>query len=146
MRTVTGNLSLWGSCDTRLSISVATDLPLQRSLTITDDRQCRDFTVGSFDLNNQVTISSEVSDQITSVFTVQSQSRAGHTALKKSGPPNYWVALKPAVNIRQLRVRLMIRERVWDLTTDQWRIVHKNLPMEKHQTWQCCLIFAKKTH
>ena len=146
MRAVTGNLSLWGSCDTRLSISVATDLPLQRSLTITDDKQCRDFTVGSFDLNNEVSVSTEVSDQITSVFRVQSQSRAGHSALKKSGPPNYWVALKPAVNIRQLRVRLMIRERVWDLNTDQWRIVHKNLPMEKHQTWQCCLIFAKKTH
>jgi hypothetical protein len=146
MMTITGNLSLWGSCDTRLSISVATDLPLQRSLTITDDKQCRDFTVGSFDLNNEVTVSTEIADQITSVFTVQSQSRAGHTALKKSGPPNYWVALKPAVNIRQLRVRLMIRERVWDLTTDQWRIVHKNLPMERHQTWQCCLIFAKKTH
>ena len=146
MRTVTGSLSLWGSCDTRLSISVATDLPLQRSLTITDDRQCRDFTVGSFDLNNEVSVSTEVADQVTSVFTVQSQSRAGHTALKKSGPPNYWVALKPAVNIRQLRVRLMIRERVWDLKTNQWRIVHKNLPMERHQTWQCCLIFAKKTH
>jgi hypothetical protein len=146
MRTVTGNLSLWGSCDTRLSISVATDLPLQRSLTITDDRQCRDFTVGSFDLNNEVTVSTEIADQVTSVFTVQSQSRAGHTALKKSGSPNYWVALKPAVNIRQLRVRLMIRERVWDLKTNQWRIIHKNLPMERHQTWQCCLIFAKKTH
>jgi hypothetical protein len=143
---IVGDRSLWGSCDTRLSISVATDLPLQRSLTITDSRQCRDFTLGSFDLNNEVRISQEIRDSVTSTFTVDSQSRAGHSALKKSGPPHYWIPMRPATHIRNLRLRLMIRERRWDEGVDQWRIVHKALPIEKHQTWQCVLIFAKKTH
>jgi hypothetical protein len=143
---VVGSRSLWGSCDTRLSISVATDLPLQRSLTITDNQQCRDFTLGSFDLNNEVRISTEIRDSVTSTFTMESQSRAGHSALKPSGPVHYWIPMRPATQIRNLRLRLMIRERTWDVGLDQWKIEHKRLPMEKHQTWQCCLIFAKKTH
>jgi hypothetical protein len=146
MVNIVGDRSLWGSCDTRLSISVATDLPLQRSLTITDNQQCRDFTLGSFDLNNEVRISQEIRDSVTSTFTVDSQSRAGHSALKPSGQPHYWIPMRTATHIRNLRLRLMIRERRWDEGIDQWRIIHKALPIEKHQTWQCVLIFAKKTH
>jgi hypothetical protein len=143
---ITGLISLWGSADSRLSISVATDLPIQRSLTITDDNQCRDFSIGSFDLNNEISISTEVTNQLTSVFQFTSQSRAGHIALKPSGPPNYWVQMSPAVNLRHLRVRLMIRERVWDELSGLWGIKNKVLPIGAHQTWQCNLLFARKTH
>jgi hypothetical protein len=143
---ITGVISLWGSADSRLSISVATDLPIQRSLTITDDNQCRDFSIGSFDLNNEISISTEVTNQLTSVFQFTSQSRAGHIALKPSGPPNYWVQMSPAVNLRHLRVRLMIRERVWDELSGLWGIKNKVLPIGAHQTWQCNLLFARKTH
>ena len=143
---IVGDRSLWGSCDTRLSISVSTNLPLKRSYTVTDDKICRDFTLGSFDLNNEVQVTQRITDQISSVFDVTSLSRAGHTALKPSGPPHYWVEMSSGRNIRNIKMKLMIRERRWNPITDTWSIIHKTLPLEKHQTWQCCLIFAKKTH
>ena len=143
---VAGTTSLWGAVDTRLSISVATDLPTRRSLTITDDRQCRDFSVGSFDLCNELKIQTEVTDQLTSVFSIQSEGRSGHVALKKSGPPNYWTIMGPSTNLRHLRVRLMMRERVWDEGSNSWRIVNRDLPVAPHQTWHCNLLFARRTH
>ena len=141
-----GTRSLWGAIDTRLSISVATDLPTRKSLTITDDRQCRDFSVGSFDLCNELKIQTEVTDQLTSVFTIESESRSGHVALKKSGPPNYWTLMAPSTNLRHLRIRLMMRERVWNAVSDEWRIVNRDLPVAPHQTWHCNLLFARRTH
>ena len=144
--TAMGDTSLWGSTDTRLSISVATDLPTRRSLTITDDRQCRDFSIASFDLCNELKITTEVTDQLTSVYTIESEGRSGHIALKKSGPPNYWTMMAPSTNLRHLRLRLMMRERVWDERSGQWRIVNRDLPVAPHQTWHCNLLFARRTH
>ena len=141
-----GTTSLWGAVDTRLSISVATDLPTRRSLTITDDRQCRDFSVGSFDLCNELKIQTEVTNRLTSEFQIESEGRSGHVMLKKSGPPNYWTLMAPSTNLRHLRVRLMMRERVWNEATDTWRIVNRDLPVAPHQTWHCNLLFARRTH
>ena len=141
-----GTTSLWGAVDTRLSISVATDLPTRRSLTITDDRQCHDFSVGSFDLCNELKIQTEVTNRLTSEFQIESEGRSGHVMLKKSGPPNYWTLMAPSTNLRHLRVRLMMRERVWDKATDKWRIVNRDLPVAPHQVWHCNLLFARRTH
>ena len=144
--TVTSNRSLWGSADTRLSISLATSLPVQRSLTINDGREVRDFTLGNFALSNEVSVQSEVQDQFMTDFSISSQSRAGHVELKASGPPDYWVSLSSGVNIRQLRLSLMIRERVWSETDKKWTVVHRKLPINDWQTWSAVLIFAKKIH
>ena len=78
----------YGGADTRLSISLSTSLPVQRSLTITDEQEVRDFTLGCFALSNEV------------VEDLSSQSRAGHVELKKPGPPDYWISLRPSQNVR----------------------------------------------
>ena len=138
--------SFWGSADTRLSISLSTDLPIQRSLTITDGQEERDYTLGSFSLSNEVSVSNTVSDQFLTEFTFNMESRAGHVQLKPPGPPTHWVSLKPSDHTRVLRLRLNIRERIWHADTGKWSIIHRRLPINAWQTWNTRLIFAKKTH
>ena len=138
--------SFWGSADTRLSISLSTDLPIQRSLTLTDGIEERDYTLGSFSLSNEVTVSNTVSDQFLTEFTFNMESRAGHVQLKPPGPPTHWISLKPSDHTRVLRLRLNIRERVWHEGTKHWSIIHRRLPINAWQTWNTRLIFAKKTH
>ena len=143
---ITSNRSLWGSADTRLSVSLETSLPVRRSLTLTDERQCRDFTLGTFPLSNQVSVVNQVSDQFLTDFSISSQSRAGHVSLKDPAAPIHWVALRPTEHLRQIRLQLMVRERVWNQQTNVWSIVHRTLPIHEHQTWSAVLVFAKKTH
>ena len=142
---VTSQRSLWGSCDTRLDISLACDLPVSRALTITDGKEVRDYTLGSWALSNEVRVTNTVTDQFMTEFEVEMQSRAGHVELKKPGPPDYWVSMLPNEHLRVLRLRLMIRERVWNETTAEWSIVHRKLPLNAWQTWNCKLLFCKKT-
>jgi hypothetical protein len=142
---VTSQRSLWGSCDTRLDISLACDLPVSRALTITDGKEVRDYTLGSWALSNEVRVTNTVTDQFMTEFDVEMQSRAGHVELKRPGPPDYWVSMLPNEHLRVLRLRLMIRERVWNETTAEWSIVHRKLPLNAWQTWNCKLLFCKKT-
>jgi hypothetical protein len=143
---ITSNRSLWGSADTRLSVSLETSLPVRRSLTLTDERQCRDFTLGTFPLNNVVSVVNQVSDQFLTDFSISSQSRAGHVSLKDARAPIHWVGLRPTEHLRQIRLQLMVRERIWNPTTKKWSVVHRELPIHDHQTWSAVLVFAKKTH
>ena len=140
-----GDRSVWGSLETRLSVSLGTSIPLQRSLVITDDKESRTFELGSWSLNNEVkTVFNIGGNQFGSAFTVETQSRSGHVVLKSSADPiTEWLHLKPDTGLRNLRLRLYIRERIY--SAGKWTIEMRELDVKPWATWNAKLLFVRKT-
>ena len=140
-----GDRSIWGSLETRLSVSLGTSIPLQRSLVITDDKESRTFELGSWSLNNEVkTVFNIGGNQFGSAFTVETQSRSGHVVLKSSADPiTEWLHLKPDTGLRNLRLRLYIRERIY--AAGKWTIEMRELDVKPWATWNAKLLFVRKT-
>ena len=145
IRAVSGDRSIWGSLETRLSVSLATSIPLQRSLIISDNIESRTFALGSWSLNNEVkTIFSIAGPVFASEFQVETEGRSGHVVLKDSSTPvTEFLHLRPDVGLRNLRLSLYIRERVF--ADGKWAIVLKELPVKPWETWNCKLLFVRKT-
>ena len=141
---VSGTKSCWGSLDTRLSISLETDMPLARNIVLSEEQETRSYSLGTFSLNNEVTISNVIQNTIMSEFHLQSQSRAGSVVLKNADNPiTNWVSLAPSTNVRNIRLRLQLRERIFREGTG-WAIVTRALPVASHNNWNAKLIFAKR--
>lgn len=142
---IAGTRSLWGSLDTRIAISLDTDMPLGRNVVISEEKETRSYSLGTFSLNNEVKITNNVGDQIMSEFSLTSQSRAGSVMLKSANLPIVnWVTLRPDSMVRNVRMRLKITERIWN-AAGGWSIVTRELPVESHNSWNAKLIFAKRT-
>ena len=140
-----GDRSIWGSLETRLSVSLGTSIPLQRSLVIMDDKESRTFELGSWSLNNEVkTVFNIEGASFGSAFTVETQSRSGHVVLKSSSDTiTEWLHLKPDTGLRNLRLRLYIRERIF--AGGKWKIEMRELDVKPWATWNAKLFFVRKT-
>lgn len=144
--TFAGEKSLFSSVDTRMSVSLTTDLQLQRSLILVDEREEFSYMIHEAPLDNEVVVQNTISDRFHSEFHISSRSRAGNYMVKRSNDPiSEWVALASDIGVRTLRLRLNIRERVF-VSPGKWRIVVSPLPVESHTSWSCKLLFAKRIH
>ena len=56
-----------------------------------------------------------------------------------------WVSLASDINVRTIRLRLALRERVF-ISAGKWGIKVSPLTVESHAAWSCKLIFAKRIH
>lgn len=141
-----GTKSVFSSIDTRLSVALTTDLPLKRSLVVVDGAEEFSSILFECPLDNEFEVTNAISDQFHSEFSVTGRSRAGQYMVKRpSDPLVEWVSLASDLNVRTLRLRLSIRERVF-VSKNQWKIVMTPLQVESHTSWQCKLIFAKRIH
>ena len=140
---VDGSRSLWGSLDTRIAVSIATDMPLKRALAITNDSERKPFVLGTFFLDHEVRVTSTVGQQIETKFTVSMQSRSGHVVLKSPATPvAEWVQLGPSSNVRNLRLKLYITERRY--RDGKWSIYQRELDVPSYNTWSAKLAFVKR--
>jgi hypothetical protein len=144
---MSGTVSIFSTIDTRLSIALTTDLQLTtKNLLIVDGRQERSYMLGNYPLDNEIQIQSEVSDQFHTEFRVSARCRAGLLVLKRpSDSVVEWVSLASDLNVRNIRLRLSLRERKY-LGDGKWGISIADLPVESHTCWSCKLLFAKRTH
>ena len=142
---IQGERSIWSSLETRLAVSLGTSIPMQRSLVITGDKETRTFELGCWPLNNAVEVSCKVQGtSLTSEFSITGESRAGHVVLKRPDTPIVeWLHLKPDTDLRNLRLSLHVRERVF--RDGKWSIELRELPVRSWATWSCKLIFVRKT-
>ena len=147
MYAINGTKSIYSSVDTRMSISLSTDLQLgSRSLVIVDGREELNYMLGNFPLDNSFKITSTVEDELKTLFTVTGESRSGHVPLKKPNDPIVeWISLAPDTNIRQFRLRLSLRERKY-LGNNVWTSIIGPLPVEVYTFWSCKLVFVRKIH
>ena len=142
---VSGTVSCFSSLDTRVAIVLATDLQVRRSICIVDNAEINHYALGEWPLTNMVQTHTTCSDEFHSTFTVQSYCRAGQYELvNPSHPVSEWKALSPDSNVRQLRVRLYIRERIYQ-GANRWKTVLKPLVIGSHTSWSCKLIFVEKS-
>ena len=141
-----GTKSIFSSIDTRLSIALTTDLALKRSLIIVDSAEEFSSVLHESPLDNEFEITNIVSDQFHSEFHVTGRSRAGQYMVKRPNDPVVeWISLASDINVRTLRLRLSIRERVF-VSKGVWKVQMSPLPVESHTSWQCKLLFAKRIH
>ena len=142
---IQGDRSIWSSLETRLAVSLGTSIPLQRSLVITGEQETRTFELGCWPLDNAVEVACKVSGpSLTSEYTVSGESRAGHVVLKRSDTPVVeWLHLKPDTDLRNLRLSLHVRERIYK--NGAWSVELRELPIRSWATWNCKLIFVRKT-
>ena len=146
MYAANGTKSVWSSVDTRMAVSLVTDLQLKRSLVIVDEREQRSYNLGDYPLNNEVRVVSTISDQFNTTYSVSAQCRAGQLQVKK---PNdavcEWVSLASDIDVRKLRLRLALRERKY-IGNGRWAITIGDLPVADHTSWSCKLLFARRVH
>ena len=143
---VAGERSLFASVDTRMSVALTTDLQLQRSLILVDEKEEFSYMIHESPLDNEVVVQNTISDRFHSEFHISSRSRAGNYMVKRSTDPiSDWVALASDIGVRTLRLRLNIRERVF-VSAGKWKIIVSPLPVESHTCWSCKLLFAKRIH
>ena len=141
-----GTKSIFSSIDTRLSVALTTDLGLKRSLVIVDGTEEFSSILFESPLDNEFHITNIVSDQFHSEFHAAGRSRAGQYMVKgSSNAITEWVSLASDINVRTLRLRLSIRERVF-ISKGVWRIVLTPLPVESHTAWHAKLLFVKRIH
>ena len=141
-----GTKSVWSSIDTRMAVSLTTDLQLKRNVIIVDEKEQRSYALGDYPLNNEVTITNTVSDQFLSSFSVTSQMRAGQLMVKRPTDPIVeWVSLANDIEVRKVRLRLALRQRKY-LGDGKWTITIGDLPVADHTSWSCKLLFARRIH
>ena len=141
-----GTNSVFSAVDSRLAISLTTDLALKRSLVIVDESEEYSSILHESPLDNEFSVTNIISDQFHSEFHCTGRSRAGQYVVKRPNDPVVeWVSLASDINIRTLRLRLNIRERIF-VSPGRWKIVTSPLPMESHTGWSCKLLFAKRIH
>ena len=141
-----GTKSVWSSIDTRMSVALVTDLQLTKSIVILDEKEQRSYALGDYPLNNEVKITSTITDQFLTQYTVQSNCRAGQLMVKRPTDPIVeWVSLASDINVRKLRLRLALRERKY-LGAGKWTIVIGDLPVADHTSWSCKLLISRRIH
>ena len=141
-----GTRSVWSSIDTRMSVALVTDLQLGKNIIILDEKEQRSYAIGDYPLNNEVKITSTITDQFLTQYTVESQCRAGQLMVKRPTDPIVeWVSLSSDINVRKLRLRLALRERKY-LGNGKWTIQIGDLPVAEHTSWSCKLLFARRIH
>ena len=138
-----GKVSCWEALDTRLSVALATQMPLQRNIIISDEVESRSYFLGNWSLDQEFKIVNEVQDTIRSRFQISTQARSGSVVLKSSETPIVeWLHLNPATMVRNIRLSLKIRER--HFRNGKWFIAVRDMPMDEHASWNAKLVFAKK--
>ena len=141
-----GTNSVFSAIDSRLAVALSTDLPLKRSLIIVDEAEEFSSILHESPLDNEFEITNIISDQFHSEFHCTGRSRAGQYMVKRPNDPVVeWVSLGSDINVRTLRLRLSIRERIF-VSPGRWKIITSPLPVESHTGWSCKLLFAKRIH
>ena len=141
-----GTNSVFSAIDSRLAVALSTDLPLKRSLIIVDGEEEFSSILHESPLDNEFQITNIISDQFHSEFHCTGRSRAGQYMVKRPNDPVVeWVSLGSDINVRTLRLRLAIRERIF-VSPNRWKIITSPLPVESHTGWSCKLLFAKRIH
>ena len=128
-----------------MSIALTTDLPLKKSFIVVDEAEEFSGVLVENPLDNEFLTTSIISDQFHSEFHIQGRSRAGQYMVKRPSDVAEWVSLASDINVRTLRLRLALRERVF-ISTGKWGIKVSPLPVESHSAWSCKLLFAKRIH
>ena len=141
-----GTNSIFSAIDSRMAIALSTDLSLKRSLIIVDETEEFSSVLHESPLDNEFEITNIISDQFHSEFHCTGRSRAGQYMVKRPNDPVVeWVSLGSDINVRTLRLRLSIRERIF-VSPGRWKIITSPLPVESHTGWSCKLLFAKRIH
>ena len=138
---------IYQSGDQRLKVSVSSHLPITSNIRIDDENETVDRDICEAFFENKVTAQIRYTEQNTfERVSLQSEIYNGQkNFIKKSDRHTKWNRLLTSYMLSYLRFHLHITYRVFDSSTNKFKLSRQKLPVEENNYWLMTLRFISDT-
>ena len=139
--------SVFRYVENRLRVEVDADLAIPSNILVENGQHKLHYNVASFALPQhfRATGTVDMNPVVNTGINHESHLHVGNTIIKrKESPTTDWYKLMSAANVQNMRLHLLLVRRVWDRTSESWRLTRDKLKLSKDATWFTTIKFVEQ--